>query len=254
MTRADMLMYPAEYRAMFEMEDAYWWYIGMHNFLRDLLRRYLPGESRGVKILDAGCGTGANLLLLRAYGDAYGIDLSPEAIRWTHARGIAAERAWIASVKEPGFRDAVFDLAISFDVICNVADDDAAFQEIARVLKPGGRLIVLLPAYQWLWSMHDVATGHQRRYAARMLRDKMRRAGLRVERIAYINTLFFPIAALVRLLRRAFGEEKKPVHSDLTPLPRALNAALAALFTLEARVAARIDLPFGLSVFAVGKK
>jgi SAM-dependent methyltransferase len=248
-----MLMYPGEYRLMYEMEDGYWWYVGIRTLLGSLIERQFNSR-RDLKILDVGCGTGANLLLLRDYGDAFGIDLSEEAVALCRARGVAPERALVASAAALAFRDGFFDLAISFDVICNIRDDVAAIAEIARTLKPGGGLILLMPAYQWLWSMHDIATAHQRRYDARTLSDKLTRAGLRVERVGHINALLFPIVAALRLLRRARGEANKPVHSDLAPLPHALNTILAALFGLEARVAAWIDLPFGVSVFAVARK
>ncbi len=248
-----MLMYPGEYRLMYELEDGYWWYVGIRTFLRALLNGRFKSR-RDLKILDVGCGTGANLLLLRGYGAAFGIDLSEEAIALSRARGIASPRALIGSAEALAFQNHLFDLVISFDVICNIRDDVAAIADIARTLKPGGRLVMLMPAYQWLWSMHDIATAHQRRYNAKMLREKLAHAGLQVERVGHINTLFFPAVAALRLLRRARGEENKPVHSDLSLLPRAVNAFLAALFGLEARLAAWIDLPFGVSVFAVARK
>ncbi len=255
MTRDEMLMYPDEYRVMFEMEQTYWWYSGVHSLLKHLLDQCLPARERAARLLDVGCGTGANLLLLREYGDAWGIDLAEEALQLSRARGIAPERTLLASAKELAFRDNQFDLAMSFDVICNITDDVAAMADVARVLKPGGRFIILQPAYRWLWSMHDVATGHQYRYHARDLRAKLTRAGLRVERVSYVNTLLFPAEAAQRLVRRVLGLDKhKPVHSDLKPMPPLVNALLAMLFRVEARIAARIDLPFGLSVFAVGRK
>jgi len=248
-----MLMHSDEYRVMFEIEDGYWWYQGLRVLLRDLLARYAP--PRDARILDAGCGTGANLQMLQAYGCAIGVDIAEPAIHFCRARGIPRDRALIASVTDLPFTAHHFDLAVSFDVICNIADDVSTFAEIARVLKPGARFIVQLPAYQWLWSAHDVAVGHQRRYTARMTREKLTHAGFEVERILHINTLFLPFVAIERLIRRRALHNGNAVHSDLQMnLPRAVNASLAALYRAEARLAARVNLPVGLSILAIARK
>lgn len=247
-----MLMFPDEYRVMFEIEDGYWWYQGLRVLLRDLLARYAPRDAR---ILDAGCGTGANLQMMQAYGCAIGVDLAEPAIHFCRARGIPPERALVASITDLPFSANHFDLAVSFDVICNIADDVGTFAEIARVLKPGARFIVQLPAYQWLWSAHDVAVGHQRRYTARMTRAKLAQAGFQVERILHINTLFLPFVAIERLIRRRALNNGHVVQSDLQMnLPRLVNASLATLYRAEARVAARVDLPIGLSIIAIARK
>ncbi|MCX7840360.1 MAG: class I SAM-dependent methyltransferase, partial [Anaerolineae bacterium] len=177
MGHEEMLMYPNEYRVMFELEDRYWWYRGVRTLLRMWLDRYAPHPAL---ILDGGCGTGANLQLLQQYGTALGIDIAESAIDFCRARGIAPERLALASLSELPFPDNFFDVVISFEVICNIADDQRAFDEIARVLKSGGYAIIQVPAYQWLWSHHDIAVGHQRRYAARDLRAKIERAGMTV--------------------------------------------------------------------------
>jgi SAM-dependent methyltransferase len=243
-----MLMYSDEYRVMFELEDRYWWYRGVRTLIMVWLDRYAPHDAH---ILDGGCGTGANLELLQRYGTASGVDISDQAIEFCRARGV--KRTFIASLNELPFSDAVFDLAISFEVICNIADDQRAFAELARVLKPGGRLIVQLPAYQWLWSRHDVAVGHQRRYSARELRVKLTRAGMSIERLTHANALMFPAIAAERLIRRVIGEGKT-IRSDLAPLPRIVNAILSALYVAEMKLIARVDAPFGVSLLALARK
>ncbi len=247
-----MLMLPAEYRVMFETEDNYWWYRGLRALLQHALARYAP---RGAMILDAGCGTGANLKLMQSYGCAIGVDISEEAIAFCHARGVPRERAFLASLTELPFPDALFDLAVSFDVICNIPEDVTALGEMARVLKPGGRLVLQLPAYQWLWSAHDVAVGHQRRYSARDLRTKIARVGLTVERVTHTNALLFPAGVVERLARRRALRQGQSVQSDLTtPLPRWVNTSFGALTETEMRAAARVDFPVGLSVLVVAKR
>jgi SAM-dependent methyltransferase len=262
-----MAMRPDEYRVMFEIEEDYWWYRGLRTMLAGVLRTLTPnpplasvGDSRSpdtgegsIRILDAGCGTGANLKRLQKYGCAIGVDVAETAIDFCRARGIPPDRAFVASLLDLPFATSHFDLAVSFDVICNITDDVAAFREIARVLKPGAPLVVQLPAYRALWSAHDEAVGHKHRYTAREVREKMTRAGFAVERATYVNALLFPFEALARLWRR--GDADHPAgHSDLVPLPRIVNALLTILFVAEMRLVPRVNFPFGLSVLAVGRK
>jgi SAM-dependent methyltransferase len=247
-----MAMRPREYRVMYEIEQEYWWYRGLRALLLELLARYVP---RGTcpRILDAGCGTGANLQVLLRHGDTIGVDIAEEAIGFCRARGIPPERALVASLLELPFPDDFFDLTLSFDVICNIADDVSAFEEIERVIRPGGRVIVQLPAYRFLWSAHDVAVGHKHRYTARDLATKIQSTGLVVERVTYLNAVLFPIEMLARLWRRG-GSMDGNAHSDLSPLPRALNSALARLFEAEMRSAPHVRFPFGLSLLVVARK
>ncbi len=249
-TKRAELMYPDEYRVMFELEDHYWWYRGVRTLLRALLERYAPPNAR---LLDGGCGTGANLRWLEEFGSAIGVDISLQAIRFCRARGLPAARAFVASLDELPFPNDGFDVVISTEVICNIADDAATFVELARVLKPGGVLIVQVPAYQWLWSIHDVAVGHRRRYAGRDLRAKIERAGFRIERLTHANAFFLPAIAAERLAFRSV-RTGRVVRSDLQPLPALVNAMLSALFVAEMRLVSRVDLPYGLSLIAVARK
>lgn len=247
-----MAMRPREYRVMYEIEEDYWWYRGLRALIRELVARYLPRGSHP-RILDAGCGTGANLSLLLRSGDAIGVDIAEEAIEFCRARGIPGDRALVASLLELPFPDDFFGLTFSFDVICNIADDVSAFAEIKRVTKPGGHVIVQLPAYRFLWSAHDVAVGHKHRYTASGLSRKIARAGLVVERVTYLNSILFPMEVLARLWRRGESADGN-AHSDLTQMPRVLNYALARLFEAEMRAAPHLRLPYGLSLLVVARK
>ena len=244
-----------EYAVMFQVEDDYWWYRGLRQLLRWSLARYAPRRSEPVRILDAGCGTGANLKLFQSYGRAIGIDISEEAVSFCQRRGIPADRAFIASLTELPFVNSSFDLVISLDVICNIPDDAAAFKEIGRVLRPGGRLITQLPAYQWLWSTHDVAVGHQRRYSTARMRAEITRAGFVVERTTHTNALVFPLIAAGRLVRRRGLHNGKPIQSDLaTSLPAWINNSLGAVTAAEMRAVEHMDFPIGVSILVVARK
>jgi SAM-dependent methyltransferase len=246
-----MAMLPREYRIMFETEQEYWWYRGLRVLVNELLARYAARDG-STRILDAGCGTGKNLETFLERGDAYGVDIAEQAIHFCHRRGIPPERAFVGSVLELPFPNQFFELAFSFDVICNIQNDVAAMAEIRRTLKHGGRLIAQLPAYEWLWSAHDVAVGHKYRYTAATLRAKLERAGLRVETLTYVNTFLFPFIALLRFARRPAAHAN--AASDLVPLPRAVNHALTQLFSAEMRGALDRRMPFGISLLAIARR
>jgi SAM-dependent methyltransferase len=246
-------MYSGEYRVMFEVEDKYWWYRGLRVLLHLLLEHY-PPQPNGM-ILDVGCGTGANLMVLANYGHAIGVDISEKALAFTNMRGIPKQSLYVASATALPFLPATFDLVTSFDVICNIPDDLQAFSEIARVLKPGGRTIIQLPAYQRLYGEHDVAVGALRRYDKRVLSGKLNSVGLKIERLMHTNCIMMPIVACVRLINRPALIDGSSARSDLQiHLPRPINSVLSAYYRAEMRLAARVNLPFGLSVVAVAKK
>lgn len=247
--RNEELMYPNEYRVMFELEDRYWWYRGVRALLKNWLERYAP---RPALILDGGCGTGANLQLLQRYGIALGVDIAESAIDFCRARGIAPEHLTLASLNGLPFPNDFFDVVVSLEVICNITNDQRALNEIARVLKASGHAIIQVPAYPWLWSRHDVAVGHQRRYVARDLRAKLVRAGMRVERLTHANALMFPAIAARRLWQRVFANST--IHSDLAPLPRAFNTLLSALYVAEMQLVTRVDVPWGVSLVVLAQK
>lgn len=229
---------------MFEIEEEYWWYRGLRVLLEGLIAQYVPRD-HVARVLDAGCGTGANLQQLRRYADAWGVDISEQAIQFCRRRNIPANRVLVASLLELPFPDEFFELAFSFDVICNIQHDVSAFAELQRVLVPGGRVLVQVPAYRFLWSAHDVAVGHKYRYTAGELRAKITRAGFRVEALTYLNMTLLPLIALVRLARRT--KASHDVRSDLAPLPRPMNELLARMFSTEIRCALHLMHHAGVS-------
>ncbi len=262
-----------EYRVMFEVEDSHWWYRAMRRNLLALLTRHHDWQAQPQPlILDAGCGTGANLQqLLTGFGgklatrNAVGFDLSNEALAFCLRRGLAGRIAQ-ASITELPFASDTFDIALSFDVINNLPDDSLAFWEIGRVLRHGGLFVLNLPAYQFLYSAHDLAIRGQRRYRAGQVAQRLAEAGFIIERQTYLNTMLFGPAALVRLFkaRRIAARPAKvsesgmtaQVHSDLTPPPPLINRALEEVMGLESQVLGRtsLNLPFGLSIMTLARK
>ena len=146
-----------------------------------------------------------------------------------------------------GVADASYDLVAVLDVVEHVEDDVAALKAIARVLKPGGKILITVPAHQWMWSAHDVVNHHQRRYSKRALTTLIEQSPLKLEAIGYLNSLLFPVALAERLASKVTGKEE----ANLAPPAEPINQALERIFALERRVIGRFPLPPGLSLFAI---
>jgi SAM-dependent methyltransferase len=235
-----------EYDRMFRAEEGLWWYVGMRAISRAILG---PSAGPSARLLDAGCGTGHNLVHLADRGRPIGVDLSEEAISFCRSRRVTVARASLLSLPFP---DSTFDEVTSFDVLYHrwVVDDRAAVRELARVLRPGGRLLIRVPALKALWGAHDEAVHSRHRYTrgevVRLLRD----AGLEVRRSTYANSFLLPLLAARRSLDRLTGR----AGSDVEALPAPLDRLFRALLLLEARVVRRVPLPLGASVFALASK
>lgn len=240
-----------EFALMFRVEETHWWYRGMASLTCALLNRfYRPGGS--LRILDAGCGTGAAMTTyLSRYGRVWGFDLAAEALRFCRRRG--APRLARASVARLPFADGSFDLATSFDVLYEraVPSDLGAVRELRRVLGAGGRLLLRLPAYDWLRRSHDTVVHTRRRYTRREVSALLRAGGFRVEKVTYANALLLPAAVLKAAAERLFPPARP--RSDLEADPGPLNGLLFGVLAAEAPWIARGGLPFGLSVIGLGR-
>ncbi|MBI3980325.1 MAG: methyltransferase domain-containing protein [Chloroflexi bacterium] len=237
-----------QYEQMFAVEDSHWWYRGMWAAALALLQRTLNG--RPIRILDAGCGTGGTTARLGQLGGVVGLDTSPLALERSRARGID----WLVggSVEHLPFAAGSFDVVTTFDVLYHrqVGDDLAALREFARILRPGGVLLVRVPAHDWLRGKHDAAVHTAHRYGRAELREKLATTGFRVERLTYANCLLFPLALLKRLLEQG----DRDVRGDLAPPTWPVNAGFAAVLQAEAVLLRRTDLPWGLSLFALARR
>ena len=232
--------------AMLELDDRHWWYRGRRRIIRAELDR-LPVPA-GARVLDAGCGSGRTLEELRRYGEVYGIELDPGAAQMAQERGCGEVR--IGRLEELPWEDGTFDLITCLDVIEHTPDDRATLRELRRVSKPGGFLLVTVPAYQGLWSMHDVANHHYRRYSRARLRAAAGEAGWRVRRMTSFNSLLLAPAAVVRVAQRR--RPRARYRPEITLGPTWLNAVLERPLRLEARwLAGGRTLPAGLSLLAL---
>jgi SAM-dependent methyltransferase len=235
---------------MRELEDHYWWFVARRRLAVGLLD---DARLDSPTVLDGGCGAGALLAELAARGKAYGADVSLSAIRTTRERGLG--RLVQCDMQQAAFRAEAFDAVMLCDVLEHVAEDRQAIGEAARMLKPGGVLVVTLPALDVLWSAHDEALGHRRRYGARRTREMLEAAGLRVERLSCGLFFLFPIALIARFVQRlTTGLRRRPPETGIVRVPRVVNRVLVGLMDLENRLIRKVSLPIGVSLVAVARK
>ena len=239
----------AEYELMHRVEDSHWWYKGMSAITRALIERYRFGVDH-LQILDAGCGTGAAMSWLSEYGFVTGFDMSAHALHFSKMRG--HRRLVAASVMAAPFVSESFDLITCLDVLYFAqVQDDMALREFSRILVPGGRVILRVPAYNWLRGVHDqkVSTGH--RYLLKELRQKIKNNGLIPEFMTYVNTILFPFALVKRWCEKWLPAQSS---SDIALDVKGFDRLLEGCLVLESRLISKWSLPFGLSILGVGRK
>jgi SAM-dependent methyltransferase len=229
------------YREHYEVEDRHWWFRGRWAVVEALLTRAsLPAEPR---ILDAGCGTGGNLMRYVRMGDATGVDPFPDAVRFCHERGFKSVQQ--ARLESLPFADDSFDLVAATDVIEHIAAEDQALKELRRATAPNGIMLLTVPAYMWMWTQEDENLHHKRRYTKRRLRKAVEQAGWQPEIATYFNMILLPPIALARFLPQRSNGKK----ADLERTPPMLDGPLSMPMRLEARlIQAGVSFPAGVSV------
>jgi SAM-dependent methyltransferase len=236
------------YAEMYEQEDVHWWFRGRRDVIWALIGHTTMVPSP--RLLDAGCGTGRNLVEFGSLGPATGVDPSSDAVTYCHERGLVDVRQ--AGLESLPFPDGSFDLLLACDVIEHVADDIGALGELYRVAAPGAALVLTVPAYRWLWTDHDIQLHHLRRYTLGVLRSRVVAAGWEPVRATYFNSLMLPMVAGARLASRVVHRRAR---TDLDRTPAHLNGVLAAPMRLEAMAIRHgVRLPAGVSVGMVCAK
>jgi SAM-dependent methyltransferase len=237
------------YPIMFRVEQSHWWYTGRRKILADFVEQICRQVTdRRPRILDVGCGTGANLLMLSKYGDAEGVDVSEDALAFCRERGL--DKVRLGAGEELPYEDATFDLVTAFDVVEHMDDDLAGLREMRRVLRPGGRALLFVPTFMFLWGLQDDVSNHRRRYRLPELRRVLEQAGFEIERTTYANITFFLPILLVRKLMRLTGIK---TESENTITVSALNGVLGRVFGAESWILKRMNLPFGVSGLCVAR-
>lgn len=242
-------MEKSQYNVMSEVEDSHFWYKGMRLITNSILKSIL--KSKKINILDAGCGTGGNLRFLNTYGSVQGIDISDYAIKLAKEKGIHNIKK--GSIDKIPFADKSFDLVTCFDVLGQKqVNEDRAINEIYRVLKSGGFLLLRVAAYDWLIGNHDIHVQSSRRYTKRRLAKLLLSKKLIPIKKTYANTILFPLIAMKRLVFKPF--KIKSLNSDVRPVNNLLNIFLYVPLIIENFIIRFTNLPFGMSVIILAKK
>jgi SAM-dependent methyltransferase len=233
------------YDRMAEYADRHWWYRARREVLADLIARRIRPPA-GARILEIGCGTGPNLDMLARFGTVDAVEIDPEA------RAIASRRLGRPVLDAPlpelaGIEPGAYDLVALLDVLEHVERDREALVAIASKLKPGGRILIAVPAHPWMWSAHDVVNHHKRRYTKRTLRAVIGAAGLKLHWMGWFNSILFPLAAGARLAGRVVRSDDSGDKLPAAPV----NALFERLFRLERYAIGRLPLTPGVSIAAI---
>lgn len=242
-------------------EDKHAWFAGRTRAIQKYLDAETgpaaPGSER--LVLDIGSGAGNMAHHLAHYGRVIGMDFNPRPLAVAQQRGLDVLRG---SGSELPFPSDQFDLVALLDTVEHIPDEMAVLREVARVLKPGGKVIVTVPAFLWLWSYNDEINAHQRRYTTHELQQKLEMCGLNVTRISYNNFFLFPPVAAIRLLRPYspalesphLTQDEEVYQVEMEAIPEPANSVLHGVGWLEAELLQRTSLPFGVSIICVAEK
>jgi SAM-dependent methyltransferase len=239
------------YAIMDRVEDSHWWFVGRRAILESFLNEIhssLAPRSSPLKILDVGCGTGANIEMLSKYGEAEGVDVSDDALEFCRKKGLKVQKGLAEDLP---YEDETFDLTTALDVIEHLDDDVAGLREMHRVTKRGGYSLFFVPAFMWLWGVQDDISNHRIRYTRRQIVERIEKAGYTVERATYANFTFFAPILGGRLFMKLTGI--KPESENNINIS-ALNGLFGKLFSAERHLLSRMDFPFGVSIVIVAKK
>jgi SAM-dependent methyltransferase len=238
------------YSIMYAVEGSHWWFAGRRRIIESFLKRICQqlGPDRP-RILDIGCGTGANLEMLSQFGAAEGVDVSPEALAFCRQRGLQNVRQ--GEAEHLPFADGSFDLVTGLDVVEHLDDDVAGLKEMRRVLRSSGYALLFVPAFMFLWGVQDDVSHHRRRYSRAGLQRAVRSAGLEIERFTYANITFFAPILTGRLLMRATGF--RPASENNLTIG-GLNGILGRILGAESSILRHMNLPFGVSAICVARR
>ncbi|MBX4200292.1 class I SAM-dependent methyltransferase [Candidatus Parcubacteria bacterium] len=239
------------YDVLFEEESNHWWYKVRRGMTHFLIKKYGGPMDGSLKILDMGCGTGALLGELERHGEATGIDFSDKAVTFCKQRGIQDVRPGRAE-NLPAISN-LYDVVLALDVIEHVGDDVRAIQELKRVARPGGVVIIFVPAFMFLWGVTDEVAHHFRRYTKSDLEKKVREAGLNILRASYFNTFLFLPILIVRKINKSLPQRYKP-ENEVESTPGILNSIFYMIFKIESWLFRLVDFPFGVSLCVIAEK
>lgn len=239
------------YGIMNDVEDKHWWFVGRRAILESFLERIakdLRTANNDLRILDVGCGTGANLEMLKQFGESEGVDVSDDALEFCRKKGLKVHKGL---AEELPFADETFDLVTALDVVEHLDDDVAGLKEMYRILKKGGKTLIFVPAFMWLWGVQDDISNHRIRYTKKEIVERLEKAGFTIERATYANWTFFAPILAGRTIMKITGI--KP-ESENNVNVSALNGIFGKIFSSEKYWLKNLDFPFGVSIVIVANK
>ncbi|MGE5474763.1 MAG: class I SAM-dependent methyltransferase [Ignavibacteriales bacterium] len=240
------------YQEMYEQQNKHWWFIGRTRIILSMIDKYLmKNREKPIKILDIGCGTGKILKEISSYGEAYGMDSSEEAIDFCKQYSIENVKKGFLPEENP-YLGELFDIILALDVLEHIDDDGKVLKCIYDMLSEDGIGIITVPAFMFLWSKHDELNHHKRRYLLTELDNKLREAGLKVQKISYFNFILFLPVVIVRMLGKIMA--RKSNKSDLTYSNSFFNLIFKEMFSFERHLLSCFNLPFGVSIIAIVNK
>lgn len=234
-----------EYHSMAALENNYWWFVGRQS----IIDQQLKALGKNLRILNIGSGTGGLVPVLSCYGKVTNVETSDEAIKFLKQKGMKVTK--VKGLKLP-FGPKSFDLVIATDVLEHIKDDGTALAEWHRLLSPGGKLLLTVPAYQWLWSSHDENLHHFRRYTVSALHQKLNQAGFKLIKRSYAIVFSFPLIVGFRFLQSLAG--MKPNQAAYVLLPSPINRLFIWFLQIEAQALRVVNFPFGTSIIAIAEK
>ncbi|NWF75839.1 MAG: class I SAM-dependent methyltransferase [Nitrospirae bacterium] len=242
------VLYASKYHGL---EENYWWFIGR----RDIIIHLIMKARKDIEILEVGCSGGPLMLSLKRHGfvNVNGIDISKEAIDLCKNKGL--NEVLVSDAENTGLKNQLFDLIIASDILEHLRDDEKALIEWHRILKPHGKLLIFVPAFNFLWSKHDEVNHHFRRYSSFRLKKILSKACFEIERISYWNFLLFIPTSIIRLSQRLLFNNSKKNGDQLFQVNTFINKFLEIMIKFENRLlSAGINFPFGVSLFVLAKK
>lgn len=231
-------------------ENAWWWFVGRRKIIEATLKRHLAARSTSRRVLDAGCGSGGNLDMLQQFGEVTGVEPGPIAVEAARKRCPSA-RVILGEVPQAIPPNETFDLIGLFDVLEHIEHSVEALRGLRGVLAPNGELVITVPAFPFLWSKHDEANHHFRRYTLSSLTAELDAAGYDVTFHTHYNLALFPPIAAVRLLRKVLPSKESDNHAALSS--GLANAILTRTFAAERHLVSRLRIPFGVSLLALAR-
>ena len=245
-----------EYQRLHEREYIHWWNIGRRRVLEAALARNLKFSPTERKVLDVGCGAGGNILFLKNFGRVTGFDISEEALSFSSDKGFS--QLVLGRAEKMPFPNGSFGIVSALDCIEHIEDDGAALQEMHRVLKDDGILLLTVPAHRWLWSRHDEALHHKRRYTEKELRGKIQSRGFVLQEITHFVVPAIPFLLFQKSMRKIkktlFPNRKEIIDTYDVLLPPPLNRALVMWLAVERMVMEKFPIPLGSSLLVVARK